>query len=482
MILTILPCYDIIFLSILRIALLRGDYMFDIYKDKDKHIHFTGIGGISMSGLAIILLDRGYRVSGSDRSNSPLLEKLRRLGATIYIGHAAENVKDADMVVYTAAIQDDNPELQEARHLNIPTVDRAEFLGAMMKHFPKAVGVSGTHGKTTTTSMLSLMLLEGGLDPTIMVGGELDAIGGNVRPGSSPYMVAESCEYKGSFLKFFPNIGIILNIDADHLDFYKDINDIYNTFLKFSKNIPEDGLLIGCAEDSRVMDIIKQASCKVLTYGINKGDFTAGSISYNSLGHPSFEVLHNGSPLGYVQLSVPGEHNILNSLAAISCGYYLGLSFDVMASSLHSYSGTHRRFEKKGEKDGVIIIDDYAHHPTEIKATIRAALNYPHKKLYCVFQPHTYTRTYTLFKEFTEAFHGLDKLILVDIYAAREKDTGIVSSSMLREAICKRGVNCQYAHDFSSALKILKKELKDGDVVITMGAGDVFKIGEMYLK
>ncbi len=456
--------------------------MFDIYTDKDKHIHFIGIGGISMSGLATILLDRDYKVSGSDRSDSPLLDKLRKQGAHIYIGHAADNVRGADLVVYTAAIADDNPELLEAARLNIPTVDRAEFLGAVMKHFPRSIGVSGTHGKTTTTSMLSLMLLEGGLDPTIMLGGELDAIGGNVRSGGGPYMVAESCEYKGSFLKFYPNIGIILNIDTDHLDFYKDIDDIYNTFLKFSKNIPEDGLLIGCAEDSRVMDILNQASCKTLSYGISKGDFTGDNISYDSLGHPSFEALHNGESLGYVQLSVPGEHNVLNSLACIACGFYLGLSFEVMASSLHSYSGTHRRFEKKGALDGVTVIDDYAHHPTEMKATIKSALNYPHKRLYCVFQPHTYTRTYTLFEEFTEAFYGLDKLILVDIYAAREKDTGLVSSSILCEAVKKNGIDCRYVKDFEAALSILKDELRPGDVVITMGAGDVFKIGEMYLK
>lgn len=456
--------------------------MFDIYKDKEKHVHFIGIGGISMSGLASILVDRNFCVSGSDRSDSPILEKLRNMGAKIYIGHSAENVKGADIVVYTAAILDDNPELMEAKRLNIPAIDRAEFLGSMMRHFPKAICISGTHGKTTATSMLSLMLLKGGLDPTIMVGGELDAIGGNVRPGSSPYMVAEACEYKASFLKFFPKIGIILNIDADHLDFYKDIEDIYNTFLKFSKNIPEDGLLIGCAEDSRVMDIVNQASCETLTYGIKKGDFTAHNITYNNLGHPSFQVLWSGKLLGDVKLSVPGEHNILNALASIACGSYLGLDFEVMASSLQSYSGTHRRFEKKGEVNGVTVIDDYAHHPTEMKATIRAALNYPHKRLYCVFQPHTYTRTYTLFKEFTEAFDGLDKLILVDIYAAREKDTGLVSSKMLCDAVKERGVNCQYAGSFKEAVSILKDELNPGDVVITMGAGDVFKVGEMYLK
>jgi len=456
--------------------------MFDIYKDKEKHVHFIGIGGISMSGLAAILVDRNYYVSGSDRSDSPILKKLRNMGVRIYIGHSAENVKGADIVVYTAAISDDNPELQEAKRLNIPTIDRAEFLGAMMRHFTKAICISGTHGKTTATSMLSLMLLNGGLDPTIMVGGELDAIGGNVRPGSSPYMVAEACEYKASFLKFFPKIGIILNIDADHLDFYKDIDDIYNTFLKFSKNIPEDGLLIGCAEDSRVMDIINQASCKTLTYGISKGDFTADNITYDNLGHPSFSVLHNGKSLGNVKLSVPGEHNILNALASTACGFYLGLDFEVMASSLNSYSGTHRRFEKKGEVNGVTVIDDYAHHPTEMKATIKAALNYPHKKLYCVFQPHTYTRTYTLFNEFTEAFYGLDKLILVDIYAAREKDTGLVNSKMLCNAVKEKGVNCQYAGSFEEAVSILKDELNPGDVVITMGAGDVFKIGDMYFK
>lgn len=456
--------------------------MFDIYKDKEMHVHFIGIGGISMSGLAAILIGRNYNVSGSDRSDSPILEKLRNMGAKIYIGHAAENVRGADIVVYTAAISANNPELQEAKRLNIPTIDRAEFLGSIMKHFPKAICISGTHGKTTATSMLSLMLLNGGLDPTIMVGGELDAIGGNVRSGSSPYMVAEACEYKASFLKFFPKIGIILNIDADHLDFYKDIDDIYNAFLKFSKNIPDDGLLIGCADDLRVMDIISQASCKTLTYGISGGDFTANHITYDNLGHPSFQVLHKGKPLGNIQLSVPGEHNVLNALASIACGFYLGLNFEVMASSLHSYSGTHRRFEKKGEINGVTVIDDYAHHPTEMKATIKAALNYPHKRLYCVFQPHTYTRTYTLFKEFTEAFDGLDKLILVDIYAAREKDTGLVSSKKLCNAVREKGVSCQYAGSFEEAVSILKDELKPGDVVVTMGAGDVYKVGDMYLR
>lgn len=456
--------------------------MFNLYEDKNKTVHFIGIGGISMSGLAEILLTYGYKVSGSDRSPSHMTEKLKGHGARIFIGHNAENVQGADLVVYTAAVKDDNPELMEARRLNIPVMDRAEFLGYIMKGYSKGVAVSGTHGKTTTTSMLSLVLLNAGLDPTIMVGGELDAIGGNVKPGNSPYFITEACEYKGSFLKFNPYVGIILNIDADHLDYYKDINEIYDTFLKFAHIIPEDGVLIGWADDEKVLKIMGEVKCNTLSYGLKKGDYIATDITYDDRGCASFKASFKGEDLGRFKLSVPGEHNVLNALASIACGHYFEISYENMKESLLAFTGTHRRFEHKGTKNGVVVIDDYAHHPTEIKATIHAASNYPHERFYCVFQPHTYTRTISLFDDFATAFNGVDKLILADIYAAREKDNGEVNSAMLRDAIASNGVDCLYFDSFEKILDFLKGELKDGDLLITMGAGDVYKIGEDYLK
>lgn len=456
--------------------------MFDIYSDINKKVHFLGIGGISMSGLAEILIDYDYKVSGSDWNRSELTDKLEALGAKIHIGHDAANIHDVDIVVYTAAAKDDNPELVEARNLGITTYTRAEFLGFIMKKFSKSIAVSGSHGKTTATSMLSLILLNSGLDPTIMVGGVVDAIGGNARPGKSPYFVAEACEYKGSFLKFFPYIGIILNIDADHLDYYKDINEIYETFLKFSKLIPRDGLLIGCAEDEKVASIIEQAECNKITYGINSGNFTASNIEYDSMGHPSFTAFLDGVEFGKFKLSIPGVHNVLNALASIACSHYLGIGYDDMQRSLVKFVGTHRRFEKKGEANGIVVIDDYAHHPTEVVATIRAAQNYPHKRLFCVFQPHTFSRTITLFNEFSTAFNGVTQLILADIYAAREKNTGEINSGMLCDAVCKNGVDAIYLDSFEKILKYLKSTLKEGDLLITMGAGDVYKIGENFLK
>jgi UDP-N-acetylmuramate--alanine ligase len=456
--------------------------MFNLNADINKWVHFIGIGGISMSGLAEILIEHGYKVSGSDKVKSKLTEKLESLGAKIFIDHRAENVHGTDLVVYTAAVGDDNPELLEAQALSIPAMDRAEFLGQIMKGYSKGIAVSGTHGKTTTTSMISLVLLNAQVDPTIMIGGELDAIGGNVRPGKSDYFITEACEYKGSFLRFYPYIGVILNIDADHLDYYKDIDEIYDTFLKFSKLIPSDGALIGWGEDKRVLDVINQANCYCITYGINSGDYTANDITYDRRGCPSFTTLYKGTTLGSFKLSVPGEHNVLNALSAIACGSFLGIDNEIIARSLEEFTGTHRRFEKKGELDGIVVIDDYAHHPVEIKATIKAVENYPHNRLYCVFQPHTYTRTLTLFDEFSTAFEGVDNLILADIYAAREKDTGVVSSKMLCDAVSKNGVNALHISSFDEIVEYLKKELKPGDLLITMGAGDVYTIGEDFLR
>ncbi|MEG1256913.1 UDP-N-acetylmuramate--L-alanine ligase [Clostridium sp.] len=454
---------------------------FDFLQDTNKKVHFIGIGGISMSGLAEILLKNGYTVSGSDRQNSKMVEKLKTKGANIYIGHNADNIKDVDLVIYTAAISEDNPELQRASELKIPMMDRAEFLGKIMLGHKFNVAVAGTHGKTTTTSMLAHIVIEEQVDPTILVGGELDVINGNVLAGNSDYFITEACEYKASFLKFHPYIGIILNIDADHLDYYKDINHIKDTFSKFIDIIPKEGFLVCNVDDNNVTDILAKHECTVMTYGIKNGEFTARNISYNALGCGSYDLYKNDEMLFSIELSVPGDHNILNSLSAICTGLALNISKDSIIKGLFNFGGTHRRFEFKGCKNGVNVIDDYAHHPTEILAHLNACRNYPHKDLYVVFQPHTYTRTITLFEDFSKAFDSVNHLVLADIYAAREKDTGVVSSDKLGDAIRARGVNAVNYHDFNSIVDYLKSNVKEGDLILTVGAGDVNIIGEMYL-
>lgn len=447
-----------------------------------KKVHFIGIGGISMSGIAEILLKKGYKVSGSDSTKSPIIDKLINIGAEIYIGHSEENIKDVDLVVYTAAISKDNPELKKALSDNIKTINRAEFLGYLMDGHKYNIAVSGTHGKTTTTSMLSHITINANLDPTILVGGELNVINGNVRTGNSEYFLTEACEYKESFLKFFPYIGVILNIDADHLDYYKDINHIKSAFLKFANLIPKDGYLITCAEDKNINDIIEDINCPIITYGINKGDIQAKNISFDNKGCANFDVIKDSSTLFSVKLNVPGNYNILNALASICVSFVLNIDKKYIVNGLESFYGTHRRFELKGIKNNVTIIEDYAHHPTEIKATLSAAKNYPNNRIICVFQPHTYSRTYSLYEDFTESFYDTDILILADIYPAREKDTGIVSSDMLGHTLRQKNINCVNLHSFEDISNYLKKETKPGDLVLIMGAGDIYKSGDLFLK
>ena len=351
-----------------------------------------------------------------------------------------------------------------------------------MKGHKYNVAVAGTHGKTTTTSMLSHITLEANLDPTILVGGDVDAIHGNYKIGESEYFVTEACEYKASFLKFYPYIGIILNIDADHLDYYRDINHIEDTFKKFSDLIPADGYLVGCAEDHRVMEVLNYAKCKTMSYGFDKGDVTAGNISFNNKGCATFTVFHNGKELFDVTLNTTGKHNILNALATICTSLILEIPNEAIINGLAACKGAHKRFEYKGEFNGATIIDDYAHHPVEIAATLNTAKLIPHNKVYCVFQPHTYTRTKTLFDEFTTCFKDCDELILMDIYAAREKDTGLVSSDELGDAIRAKGFNCINLHSHEDVTNYLKDKIKKDDLVLTVGAGDVVKVGELLLN
>ncbi|MBY0756041.1 UDP-N-acetylmuramate--L-alanine ligase [Clostridium sardiniense] len=455
---------------------------FDFLKDTNKKVHFIGIGGISMSGLAAVLLNNGFKVSGSDSKESNITNSLKAKGAEIHIGHRRENIQDVDLVVYTAAIPQDNPEIVEAKNKNIHLMDRAEFLGHIMKGHKYNVAVAGTHGKTTTTSMITNITLKADLDPTILVGGEVDVIGGNYRIGNSEYFVTEACEYKESFLRFFPYIGIILNIDADHLDYYRDLNHITETFKKFSKLIPKDGYLIGYNEDSNVAKILEEADCNVLSYGFSNANVTAKNIEYNNMGCASFTVCKDGEELFNLKLNMPGKHNVLNALSSVCVGLIFGLSYDDITEGLAECRGAHKRFEYKGEANGVSVIDDYAHHPVEIKATLNTAKKIPHGKTFCVFQPHTYTRTKTLFDDFTTAFNDTDELVLMDIYAAREKDTGLVSSDELGDAIRATGVKCTNVHSHDEAVKYIKQHIKSGDMLLTVGAGDVVIVGEKFLE
>ncbi|MDY3248714.1 MAG: UDP-N-acetylmuramate--L-alanine ligase [Candidatus Choladocola sp.] len=456
--------------------------MYQINYSCPVHIHFIGIGGISMSGLAAVLLKRGFTVSGSDAKESPLTDWLTELGARVSYPQSAENITDdIDVVVYTAAIHPDNPEFQAVVAKNLPMLSRAQLLGQLMKNYETSVAVAGTHGKTTTTSMLSHILMQAEYDPTISVGGILKSIGGNVRIGKSEYFLTEACEYTNSFLELFPTIGIILNIDADHLDFFKDLDDIRHSFRLFAGKLPENGTLIINASIPGLEELTRGLACRVITFGTENGDYRAVNVTYNELGRGSFELRRGDTTLGHFELSVPGEHNVANAVAALAAGDLLGIPAAVMAEGLLGFTGTDRRFQKKGEVGGVTIIDDYAHHPTEIKATLHAARKYPCKNIWCVFQPHTYTRTKALMDEFVDALALADKIVLADIYAARETDTLGISSDDLRIRLEKKGKEAYYFPTFDEIETFLLEKCIPGDLLITMGAGDVVKIGENLL-
>ena len=454
---------------------------FDINDYKIKHIHLIGIGGISMSAIAEVLLNQGYAISGSDLSDSKLLNRLREKGAEIFIGHSAQNVKNPDLIVYSAAIKENNPERMEGKKLGITEIDRAEMLGQIMKKYNKSIAVSGSHGKTTTTSLVSLLMEYSSLDPTILVGGELDEIGGNIKIGQSQHFITEACEYVESFLKFNPFIAIILNIDEDHLDYFKDLEHIKSSFRKFAVSIPKDGFLIANWDDENVRDISTGLSCNILTYSISgEGDFKAKDIEFTKEGLPIFYIEHLSQTYGPFKLSIPGKHNVYNALAAITTLSALGVEIDRLKEYIPKYKGIHRRFDLLGEVKGAKIVDDYAHHPAEIKATLEAAKNYPHNKLWCIFQPHTYTRTKTLLEDFAQSFTLADYVIIADIYAAREQDTGEITSLDLVNKI-NDSAKVSYISGFDNIAKFVYEKLEAGDLVLTMGAGDIYKVGQMLL-
>lgn len=458
--------------------------MYKIDFQKPIHIHFIGIGGISMSGLAEILLEEGFTVSGSDSKESPLTKKLEQLGATIFYGQKASNIIDGiDCVVYTAAIHRENAELIEAVAKKIPMLTRAELLGQLMKNYKTPIAVSGTHGKTTTTSMLSHILLAGEKDPTISVGGILQAIGGNIRVGHSETFITEACEYTNSFLNFFPKIGIILNIEEDHLDFFKDLEDIRHSFHQFAALIPTDGTLIINNDIKNYEEICEGLDCRIVTCGSSlSSDYSSENVRFDEKGLASFDLIKRGETVCRIQLSVPGYHNVSNALTCIAAAELLEIPMKTIKQGLLAFTGTDRRFEYKGMMNGVTIIDDYAHHPTEILATLKAAKNYPHKELWCVFQPHTYTRTKAFFHEFAEVLSHTDHLVLADIFAARETDTLGVSSKDLAAEVARLGTDAHYFSSFEEIEMFLKEHCVSGDLLITMGAGDVVNIGEDLLK
>ena len=458
--------------------------MYDIHFDHPVWVHFIGIGGISMSGLAEILHDRGFKVSGSDMKASPLTEHLESLGISVQFPQKSENiVPGIELCVYTAAISEDNPEFQEVKRQNIPMMSRAELLGRIMKNYKEAINVSGTHGKTTTTSMIGEILMEAQMDPTITVGGMMKDIGGNLRVGTSDVFLAEACEYTNSFLSFFPTIEVVLNVEEDHLDFFKDINDIRASFRKFIEKLPENGILIFNKDIPHAEFFLEDLpGRKIITFGHQDADYTANFISYDHFARPSFTLFENGEDRGRVTLGVTGEHNIYNSLSAIAVARAIGIPFETIKKGLMEFSGTDRRFQLKGEVNGFTIIDDYAHHPQEIAATIATAKKYPHKKLWVAFQPHTYSRTLALMDDFAGALSQADEIILADIYAAREKNTVGVTSDDLRKLMLSQNTNVYYIPDFPSIEEFILSHLQEGDLLITMGAGDIVEVGEHLLQ
>ncbi len=445
-----------------------------------KNIHMIGIGGISMSGIAEILKFWGFHVTGSDTSSSEVTEKLMNTGIPVTIGHNLEDVAKADVVVYSAAVRKDDIELTKAHELNIPTIERGTFLGKITKAFRNTICVSGTHGKTTTTSMVSVCFLEAMKDPSIQVGAFLKPLDGNYRVGNSEYFIIEACEYVESYLKLFPKTEIILNIDNDHLDYFGSIENIVRSFSKYVTLIPDDGLLVVNWDDIYCRTVAKNTKAKTVTFGIENetANFLARNITFDKNGFPTFDVYYNNTFYKTIRLSVPGKHNVLNALSCIAVCHEYGIEKEDIKNALAKYTGAHRRFEYIGSfNKGVSVYDDYGHHPTEINATSKALMQKEYRKSWVVFQPHTYSRTKNLLDDFAKALLDFDHIIVTDIYAAREDNTYNISSMDLVKKIESYGKKAIYIPDFDEIIKYLKERTIEGDIVLTLGAGTVTNIG-----
>jgi UDP-N-acetylmuramate--alanine ligase len=450
---------------------------------KKYHIHFVGVGGIGMSGIAELLLNLGYSVSGSDLKASDLTQRLQALGGKVFIGHRPEQVEKADVVVVSSAVSADNPEVAIAQQSSIPVIPRAEMLAELMR-LKYSIAVAGAHGKTTTTSIVSAVLDRGGLDPTVVIGGKLKSIGTNARLGEGDFIVAEADESDGSFLKMAPAIAVVTNIDREHLDFYRDLEEIQQAFLQFIDRIPFYGLAVLCLDNEPIQDLIPKIQKRHTTYGLSsQADLQARNVACEGMGS-CFQVHRFDRPLGEIRLNLPGEHNIYNALASIAVGLELDIPFATIKEALENLEGVQRRLEIKGETGGITVVDDYGHHPTEIKTTLQAAKEvWPEKRLVVVFQPHRYTRTQALFDEFTRCFYQSDLLLVLPIYSAGEAlIEGVNSQDMCdgirnhghKQVVCVKGI--------PEVLDSLEELVKPGDVLLTLGAGDVWTVGERFIE
>jgi UDP-N-acetylmuramate--alanine ligase len=455
----------------------------DVMFSSIKTLHFVGIGGIGMSGLAEILLDQGFTVTGSDRAVSDNTERLSSIGIQVYIGHKAENVRaDVNVLVYSSAVPPDNPELVEARKRNIPVIRRAEMLAEVMR-LKYGIGIAGTHGKTTTTTMTGLALMEGGIDPTVIVGGRVNLLAkSNVRMGKGEFIVVEADEYDRTFLSLTPTIAVLTTLETDHLDCYRDLEDIKSAFIQFASKVPFYGSVVLCLDEPSLQDIMPKIRKKIITYGLNgQADLQAVDIVHKQQ-TTSFTVLRHGSEIGQVTLNVPGRHNVQNALAAIAVGLELSVPFEKLRDGLQKFSGVFRRWEVKAEVKGVTVVDDYAHHPTEIKATLQGAKGGWRRRVVCVFQPHLYSRTRDFYDEFGRSFFNADVLVLTDVYPAREEPIQGVNGELIANAAKDFGhKHVHYVPDKKDIPKFLASIVREGDIVITMGAGDIWKFGEEFI-
>ena len=450
---------------------------------KYKKVHMIGIGGISMSGIAEILVNWGFEVSGSDRTDSDILHTLENAGIKVHIGHEAKNVEGSDCVVFTAAISKDNPELVHAKELGIPVIERSDFLGELTRCYQNTIAISGTHGKTTTTSLVSVCFLEAQKDPSIQVGAIIKELNGNYRVGNSENFIIEACEYVESFLKFSPRSEIILNIDNDHLDYYKNIENVKKAFIKYVKLLPEDGHLIINADDANCLDLPIYSKAPAIKYGIENEDvdFSAQNIVFSEDGFPEFDVYKFGEFYEHFKLSIPGRHNVLNALACVALCDAYDIDKNCMKIAFEEFTGADRRFEFKGTVNGAEVYDDYGHHPTEVAATAKALNNKRFNNSWVVFQPHTYSRTFNLLDDFAHALLSFDNIIVTDIYAARETNTYNISSKDLADAIIKLGKDAIYIPSLADCASYLKENVKKDDIVLTLGAGTVTNIGSMIV-
>ena len=450
---------------------------------KGRRVHFIGIGGSSMSGLAGLLQDEGYIVSGSDKTRSHKTDHLAEKGIQIHIGHDAANIHGADIIVYSAAISLENAERAEALRLGIPQIERCDLIGQLMAGSEFAIGVSGTHGKTTTTSMLAQAFISAGADPSIHIGGELDFIGGSTRRGASGDFIVEACEFNNSFLHFCPTVAIITNIDEDHLDFFGDIDHIEAAFRNYADLLPENGWCIAWGDDERARRVCLNSKCNHLTYGIGAGnDLLAANLTYDELGRASYDAVLHGEMLGHFHIGVASEANMLDSLAVVGACHIRGLDMAKVATALENFVGAHRRFEHTSTTDGVKCYTDYGHNPAEIKNALEIASLQPHRELWCVFQPHTYSRTKTLFDQFLETFYRADHVLITDICAAREKDPGDIHSRMLIEPLRQRGVDAVLTPSFDDTEAYLRAHWQPGDLMISHGCGDIDLLNEQIAE